>query len=41
MLGLDPFRLANLGLVGDDVVIPDVAAGDHVARAACTAYHHD
>ena len=34
MLGIDPLGLAGLGLVGDDFVLPDVAAGDHVAGAA-------
>ena len=41
MLGFDPLRLAGFRLAGDDVVPPDVAAGDHVALAAGTLEDDD
>ena len=34
MLGVDPLRLAGGRLVGDGVVPPDIAAGDHRGRRA-------
>ena len=34
MLGIDPLRLADPGLAGDDVVPPEIAPGNHRTRTA-------